>query len=45
MATALVAAALGKGPRSLGEFGRDRSVLGDPVGKSVLAVLDDAITS
>lgn len=43
VATALVAAALGKGPGSLRELGRDRSVLGDPVGKSILAVLNNSI--
>ena len=43
VATALVAAALRKGARSLGELGRDRGVLGNPVGKSILAVLDDTV--
>lgn len=43
MATALVAAALRKGTRSLGELGRDGCVLGNPVGKSILAVLDDTV--
>lgn len=42
VAAALVATALGKGAGSLGELGGNGSVLRDPVGKGVFAVLDDA---
>ena len=38
-----VAAALRKSARSLRELGRDGGVLGNPVGKSILAILDDAV--
>jgi hypothetical protein len=43
LALVTIAAALGEGTRALGELGRDGSVLGDPVGKSILAVLDDTV--
>lgn len=39
----LVAATLRKGARSLGELGGDGGVLRHPVGKGILAVLDDAV--
>jgi hypothetical protein len=39
----LVAATLREGARSLGEFGGDGGVLRYPVGKSILAILDDAV--
>jgi hypothetical protein len=40
----LVATTLGEGARSLGELGGDRGVLRHPVGKGILAILDDAVT-
>jgi hypothetical protein len=43
LALMTVAAALGESAGALGELGGDGGVLGDPVGKSILAVLDDTI--
>jgi len=40
-----IAAALRKGARSLGELGGDGSVLGNPVGKSILTVLNNSLAS
>ena len=39
----LVAAALRESARSLGELGGDGGILGHPVGKSILTVLDDTV--
>lgn len=43
LAVVTVAAALRESARSLREFGGDGGVLRHPVGKGILAVLDDAI--
>ena len=40
----LVTATLGKGTRALRELGGNRGVLGNPVGKGVLAILNDTGT-
>jgi hypothetical protein len=41
--TGLVAAALGKRARALGQLGGDGGVLRNPVGEGILAVLNDAV--
>jgi hypothetical protein len=43
LALMTVAATLGEGAGALGELRGDGGVLGDPVGKSVFAVLDDTV--
>jgi hypothetical protein len=42
MVAVLVTAALGECAGALGELGRHGSVLGDPVGEGIFAVLDNA---
>jgi hypothetical protein len=43
LALVTVAAALGESAGALGELRGDGGVLGDPVGESILAVLDDTV--